>query len=228
MSQVDAAIGGKTAVNLFNIKNLIGTINQPQAVFIDINWLKTLPKREFSSGMAEIIKYGIGFDNEILKLISGRISHKNLLNIIEKAICVKVQAVEKDPHETRGIRKLLNLGHTLGHSLEAQQNMNLNHGESVAVGLLFTAYIAFKNNNITGKELFKIQKILSGFSLPLKVKIDINRSMEKIMHDKKRINNAVEFITIRKIGRASSSIMSRKQLKVHLKNFSKYITNFIC
>lgn len=214
LAQVDAAIGGKNTINMNEIKNVIGAVNQPQAIFIDTNWLKTLPKKEFASGMGEIIKYGVGFDKKIL-------FEKNIEKLIKRSVKIKAQIVGKDPLEHAGERKLLNLGHTLGHALEAQKQFNLSHGEAVAIGLNFACFVAYKLKNITLRDTRFIEKILRDNNLPVRINFNPEKTLNKILHDKKRVKNHIDFITIKRIGEAYIHKISLSELK-------QYLTQFIC
>ncbi len=149
LAQVDSSIGGKTGVDVPSAKNMLGTFCQPRAVFIDIDFLETLPAREFTNGLAEIVKYGMIEDPDLLEdLTSGmealdRRDKRFLETIISRSCRIKKTIVEIDETE-RGLRRILNFGHTVGHALEAESSYALSHGESVALGtLMFFFFIAF-------------------------------------------------------------------------------------
>jgi 3-dehydroquinate synthase len=134
IAQVDSSIGGKTAIDLDFGKNLLGTFYQPRAVFIDLNFLATLPEKEFNNGLAEIIKYGIIDDEKMFRTLEDNMESIQgrdpalLLKLIESCCRIKKSIVEIDEKE-QGLRRILNFGHTLGHALEAQSNFTISHGE---------------------------------------------------------------------------------------------------
>lgn len=162
LSQVDASVGGKTGFNFNEIKNLIGTFNEPYKVLIDPNTLTTLPKREYTSGLAEVIKYGIIYDKELFEYLKNNTNCIDNNYIIKKSCEIKQKIVEKDFKES-GIRKILNFGHTIGHSIEGtslKTNNYLFHGEAVAIGMIAESFIAKQIGFITDNEMEQIVKII--------------------------------------------------------------------
>lgn len=200
LSQVDSSVGGKVGINNNYGKNLIGLFNNPQAVYIDNNFLKTLPDREFNSGFAEIIKMAVCFDKDLFKLLQ-TYNQNNLLEIIYKAVSIKAEVVAKDERET-SIRAALNYGHTFAHAIEKETNYNtLLHGEAVSIGIIMANTIAIKLNLITKEEFNKIKELLEKFNLPINYKIqDINSFKQNLFLDKKTINNKIKFVLPRGIG----------------------------
>ncbi|MBE9546732.1 MAG: 3-dehydroquinate synthase, partial [Proteobacteria bacterium] len=138
LAQVDSSIGGKTAIDLPEGKNLLGAFYQPKGVFIDLSFLKTLPSREFRNGMAEIVKYGIIDDVELFSLLESKVKaiedrNATLLSvIIEKSCRIKKGVIEIDEKET-GLRRILNFGHTIGHAVEAESDYSVSHGDAVSI-----------------------------------------------------------------------------------------------
>ncbi|MDH5415309.1 MAG: 3-dehydroquinate synthase, partial [Flavobacteriaceae bacterium] len=148
LSMVDASVGSKTGVDLDNLKNLVGLFSDPQMVLIDTSYLNTLKEREMSSGVAEVIKYGLTFDDELLiKIKKDKWKTNNdLIDIIYRSIIIKNDVVLKDFKE-KNLRKVLNFGHTVGHAIESyflnQSNLpSLTHGEAIAIGMVIEAYIS--------------------------------------------------------------------------------------
>ena len=139
LAMVDSSIGGKCAIDFLGIKNIVGSFYQPNKVIIDIDTLKTLPKREFSAGLAEAFKMALCFDKELAALI---LRDPNIENNIDKVVVssinIKKRVVEEDTYES-GLRKVLNYGHTVGHAIEAIESPKLLHGEAVAQGMLFAS-----------------------------------------------------------------------------------------
>ena len=191
LSQVDSSIGGKTAVNLGGVKNIVGAFYQPKAVIIDPSVLSTLPKRHFSSGMAEIIKMSLTSDKELFELISSCDIDDNLETIITRSLMIKKQVVELDEREG-GLRKILNFGHTFGHAVEAAEEMNgFYHGECVAIGMTVVSSDEVKERLIP---------LLKKLQLPYKYEGDTERALGFISHDKKCEGESVSVILVDKIG----------------------------
>lgn len=199
LAQVDASIGGKVAVNLPQGKNLVGTFYQPKGVLIDIDYLDTLPKRELNSGWAEIIKAGI-LDGEAFfsSLEKGECS---LLSSIEKAIRLKERIVRVDERD-KGLRKILNLGHTFAHAIESVTNYRKYlHGEAVAIGMIYAIELG-EAIGVTDKTLKdRVKNLLERFQLPTRLKgIDPQRLIPYFYVDKKATTTSLSFIIPLKIG----------------------------
>ncbi|MCL2294100.1 MAG: 3-dehydroquinate synthase [Spirochaetes bacterium] len=214
LAQVDAGIGGKNGVNFMGSKNMIGTITQPDFVIIDANTLKTLSAREFISGIGEIIKYSIiageDFFNQLagnLYLIISEFQKKSLSEkteailsyLIEESIKIKVDIVEKDEKET-GLRKVLNLGHTLAHAIELTEDIP--HGEAVIKGIKFAADFSTREEFLNIEENRKITNMLelTGVSTYLGIKTKRDKIKEAICHDKKKKQDTIDFVFIRNAG----------------------------
>lgn len=188
LSQVDSSIGGKTAVNLCGIKNVIGAFYQPKAVLIDTDTLKTLPKRQIAAGLAEAVKMSLTSNEELFRFFEEEeISEKNIEYVIKSALEIKKTVVECDERES-GLRKILNFGHTFGHGIEAEEGMSgLYHGECVALGML----------PMCSPELEKrLLKVLSRLGLPTEYKGDVDRALSYVVHDKKSRGGMVEVIFV--------------------------------
>ncbi|KTC76124.1 3-dehydroquinate synthase [Legionella birminghamensis] len=206
LAQVDASVGGKTAINHPLGKNMIGSFYQPSAVVIDVTTLASLPLREKQAGYAEVIKYAIledkGLMAEVKNLLIGLPSPADLLPIISQCCEIKVDYVQKDEKE-KGCRALLNLGHTIGHALEADTRYERwLHGEAVAIGLYCIALLSREMGLISHLQVEEIDRLLELAGLPRRIPQDINLdsltlSMAK---DKKIKNNKLRFILIKQIG----------------------------
>jgi len=173
LSQVDSSVGGKTAVNHPLGKNMIGAFYQPQAVVIDIECLKTLPAREFAAGMAEVIKYGIIYDQAFFTWLEDNIAAIKALQpdaiiyMLKRCCAIKAEVVALDEKE-HGIRALLNLGHTFGHAIEAEQGYgNWLHGEAVAAGMVLAAETSYILGLLEHTEVEKIIELIEAFDLPI-------------------------------------------------------------
>jgi 3-dehydroquinate synthase len=210
LSQVDSSVGGKTAVNHVLGKNMIGAFYQPQAVVIDAKTLQTLPKREFAAGMAEVVKYGIIYDAEFFSWLEEHIDDINALEpeAIEKVIfrcCqIKAEIVAQDEQE-KGLRALLNLGHTFGHAIEAEMGYGKwLHGEAVAAGTVIACQVAEQLDWMSASEVRRVTKLLEAFSLPIAgpESMDHQRYLAHMQHDKKVQAGSIRFIMPKGIGKA--------------------------
>lgn len=188
LSQVDSSVGGKTAVDFCGIKNIIGAFYQPKAVVIDPDVLKTLDKRQFACGCAEIIKMAATFDKDLFELIEIFGIEQNLESIIASALKIKARVVELDEKE-QGLRKVLNFGHTLGHGIES--STNLLHGECVALGMLTMT---------EGPVRERLKALLEKENLPVTCNADSREVVDAAMHDKKSEGDEIVTVRVRQIG----------------------------
>ena len=203
LSQVDASVGGKTGVNNAYGKNLIGAFYQPEAVYIDTNFLKTLPKREFSAGIAEIIKMAVMFDRDYFDfLVDADFSdRKSLEKVIQRSVELKAEVVNLDEKES-GIRAVLNYGHTFGHVVENETNYTKYlHGEAVAIGIMMANALAVELGLLEQSEMDEIERFLKKHQLPTTYEItDVDAFYDKFFLDKKAANNRLKFILPKGIG----------------------------
>lgn len=207
LGMVDASIGGKTGVNLPYGKNLLGCIYQPSKVVIDLSTLITLPKKELSGGAVEMIKHGLIADCNLFEYLEKHAVPILALDceLLERAIfesCrIKKEIVEKDEKE-KGIRVLLNYGHTIGHALERLTHYSLSHGEAVAIGLLVESYFSLKLGMLDQKSFDRIKNILVLYGLSLKLPFPVSASdmLEAMALDKKSLKGLPRFVMIDAIG----------------------------
>lgn len=192
LSQVDSSIGGKTAVNLAGIKNIIGAFYQPKAVLIDPDTLHTLSERQIVNGLFEAIKMGATNDKELFDLFLNDDWKSHLDLIIEKALLVKKYVVEQDEKESH-LRKILNFGHTIGHGFESAAKGTYLHGECVALGMLYMS------NEEVQKQLLEIYEKL-GFVVPSISEFNLEEVKEAILHDKKASNKNCSVVYVSEIG----------------------------
>ena len=204
LGQVDASVGGKNGVNVDGYKNMVGTFRQPRFVICDVNMLRTLPKREFRSGLAEVIKSGIIADRELFEMLEGadfaalQRDTALLQQIVYRAISVKAAIVERDECET-GERRLLNLGHTLAHAIE-KTSSKMNHGEAVAVGLSLISDIAVKGELLSQSDNERIQNLLQRAGFCLEPPVTKSQMLKAISKDKKSEGNFINAVFPRAIG----------------------------
>ena len=207
IGQVDSSIGGKTAIDLSQGKNLLGSFCQPQSVFVDLAFLETLPEKEFNNGLAEIIKYGIIDDEKMFRLLEGNMEAiKNrdselLTKLVESCCRIKKSIVEIDEKE-QGLRRLLNFGHTLGHAIEAVSKYSISHGEGVALGMIAAARISQKKKYLDSVQVKRIEEIILRSGLPVKIPRDISADdiVSRLAMDKKKKGDVVHFVLLKKIG----------------------------
>ncbi|MGD0280222.1 MAG: 3-dehydroquinate synthase [Smithella sp.] len=207
VAQVDSSIGGKTGVDLPHGKNLLGTFYQPCAVFANLNFLETLPEKEFNNGLAEIIKYGIIDDEKMFRVLECNMDAikskdlKLLLNLVESCCRIKKSIVEIDEKE-QGLRRILNFGHTVGHALETISQYAITHGEGVALGVIAAARISEKTGYLKSDENKRIEALVSEAGLPIKIpkSLDSDKIIAALRMDKKKKGDIVNFVLLKKIG----------------------------
>jgi len=209
LGMVDAAIGGKNGINFKDAKNQIGTIVQPSFIWINSEFLTSLPKDEFMSGFAEMLKHGLISDAQYwqdLVAYSRNNDMEILPDLIKASVQIKQNIVEIDPNE-KSVRKILNFGHTLGHAIESymnyQQENKISHGYAVAIGMILGAYLSYKNENFKITDVNTIKDVILK-NYPL-INFD-NPAIEKIIdllkYDKKNENGKVQFVLLSEIGKA--------------------------
>lgn len=201
LAMVDAAIGGKTAINHPRGKNLIGVFHQPKLVLVDVETLNTLPARELKGGLAEVIKYGFIKDPAILKMLSGN-PHVNAnfwIKLITRCAAIKAEVVCRDERETTGYRMILNFGHTIGHAIEAVGGFKkFSHGEAVGLGMLAAAKIAGKREVEA-----KLVRLLKALKLPTTVKLRAKDLLKALRLDKKVKAGKVRFVLPVRVGQVT-------------------------
>jgi len=211
LSQVDASVGGKLGVDLMGFKNMVGLIQDPSAVFIFTEFLNTLPADQMKSGYAELLKHGLIADKESWQ----QLSQKNIIagldyeNLVYDSVLIKKNVTEKDPTE-KGLRKILNFGHTIGHAVESywmDSSTPLLHGEAIAIGMVSEAYLSYRIGNISEVDLFQIRnsllRIYGHHPKFVKPTADILKIMKG---DKKNVNGDIRFALLESVGKACFDI----------------------
>ena len=210
LAQVDSSVGGKTGVDFAQYKNMVGAFNQPKLVYMNLDVLKTLPKEQFASGMAEALKSGLIRDQEYFIYLCDEIKaiqsleQEAILRTVSGSCKIKREVVQNDPKE-KGERALLNFGHTIGHAIEKLSDFTLYHGECVALGMVAAAYISFKSGNISKEDLEKIEHIISAYNLPIRLKtakMSADDVLAATKSDKKMEDGRVKFVLLHAIGDA--------------------------
>lgn len=206
LAQVDSSVGGKVGVDYGVYKNVVGAFYQPQFVYINTATMDTLPEREFSAGMAEVIKYGIIQSGEFYNYISEnrekiKALDKDSLKYIIRACCdMKACVVGRDEHDT-GEREVLNYGHTIGHAVEGLKEFELLHGECVAIGMSAVLNISVNRGYISAEKAGEIRELLRYFSLPTTVSgLEADAVYEQLFHDKKVNSNKLKFVIADSVG----------------------------
>lgn len=207
LSQVDASVGGKTGIDIDNVKNMVGTFSLPQAVFIETSFLTTLSQRELLSGFAEMIKHGLIADKAYYERLKTS-DYKALLPAeIYRSIKIKNQVVTEDPLE-KGLRKILNFGHTIGHAVESYALTNsknpLTHGEAIAIGMVTEAFLSAKYCNLTEEELVDISKYILSIYPKYNIKEkSFDKLLELMQSDKKNEDGQIMFSLLDTIGKCT-------------------------
>ena len=207
LSMVDASVGSKTGIDLENLKNLIGCFSDPQMVLVNTMFLKTMMSRDFNSGVAEIIKYGLTYDKNLWEALKSEksLSNGNLEAVIHRSIEIKNEIVLKDLKET-SLRKILNFGHTVGHAIESyfldsNDKNELLHGEAIGIGMIIEAYASQKLLAFPESELKTIKnKVIDLYGRAELKKSDYQPILALMKHDKKNIGDAINFILLEAIG----------------------------
>lgn len=204
LSQVDASVGGKTGIDMGSVKNIIGTFAQPQAVFISSQFLSTLDQRQLVSGLAEVIKHGLIFDRSYYDRIKKLSIQEIDTAVIQHSVSIKNKVVMDDPQE-KGLRKILNFGHTIGHAIEGYSLMNdrnsLLHGEAIAVGMICEGYLSHKLNGLALEELHDLiatfRKYFKDYAFHPSIDVTLLNLMR---NDKKNMSDKIGFVLLDKIG----------------------------
>jgi 3-dehydroquinate synthase len=227
-AQVDASIGGKTGVDHPKGKNLIGAFYQPKSVFIDPDVLKTLPRREFISGLAEVIKYGVIRDEEFFSYLEDNMDKiltqepAALSHAIRRSCAIKAEVVQKDEREG-GLRKILNYGHTFGHALEtATKYRTYLHGEAVSIGMAFAAQLSVRMGLLDASAARRQTEILKRAGLPVALpKIPTADILKAMTLDKKVADGRIHFVLAERVGRVAVKPVEEKEIAGLLKASTK-------
>ena len=202
LSQIDSSIGGKTAINFGGVKNIVGAFYQPKKVLIDPKLLETLPARQISNGLAEAIKMSLTSDKKLFELFENDDIESNLEGIIIRCLNIKKYVVEQDEKEA-GLRKILNFGHTVGHGIESSLEMELYHGECVALGMLPMCADSIRP---------RVMKVLQKCNLYRQLDYDWEQIAEAAFHDKKADGDSVTVTVVNEVG--SFELKTMKNMEV--------------
>ncbi len=208
LSQTDSSVGGKVGVDFAGLKNIIGAFKQPALVYINVQTLSTLPAREFSAGMGEVIKYGVIRDAAFLNYLKDNaqkitaLEFEAMETVLEKCCRIKADVVEHDETEN-GLRAILNFGHTLGHAIESAKGFALLHGECVGLGMVCALDIAKKRGYVSEADVQAVVKLLEIYNIPTHVGgLDVQTVAMYMTKDKKMENGVLKFVLPQPMGDA--------------------------
>lgn len=216
LAMVDASIGGKTGIDIENVKNAVGTFSLPELTIINSNFLQTLPNNQLKSGFAEMLKHALIADknhwNELKNL--KEISTENISPFIEKSVSIKKNIVEKDFKET-GLRKTLNFGHTIGHAIESfslHSKKPLLHGEAIAIGMYYETKLSHQKNMLSDDDYIEITSVITHFfSDELHYKFTLNDIISFMKNDKKNQYNTIMMSLLTEIGNCQIDCLAEFQ-----------------
>jgi len=220
LAQVDASVGGKTAINHASGKNLIGAFHQPRLVAIDIDTLKSLPRREYLAGLAEVVKYGAILDAELFARLDGNVpallrQDASLLSDVIATSCrLKAMVVEQDEREG-DYRAILNFGHTLGHAIETlTEYRRLLHGEAVAIGIVCAARLSERRGWLPRSDVERIEGLLRRIGLPTAVPSDLSADQLALAveADKKAGGGKIKFVCLEALGKTRFEALSAAEI----------------
>lgn len=231
LGMVDAAIGGKTGINLPEAKNIVGTFHHPKMILIDPSCLSSLPARQISAGLAEVVKYGVIWDAELFHYLDQNMEQllalqpEKMATIISRSCQIKAEIVRQDPKEENGIRALMNYGHTFGHAIESLTDYKtFVHGEAVAIGMSCAGYLSKHFGFVKQDFIEKQDQLLQKAHLPTKLpKSPLESIVEKMAHDKKATAGKITCILARGIGKAEK--MTNIDKKMILDALNEKIAN---
>ncbi|MFD2599183.1 3-dehydroquinate synthase [Sphingobacterium corticis] len=212
LAQVDASVGGKTGIDLDNVKNIIGTFTQPKAVFISSQFLETLDKRQLLSGFAEIIKHGLIQDKDLFERCKNSDLSELDMQIVHDSVAIKNNIITQDPTE-QGIRKILNFGHTIGHAVEGYSMLHdqdpLLHGEAIAIGMVCEAFLSHRNGTLDAASLEEITSYLTSiysyYVLPTEIDAEL---LQLMLNDKKNEAQKIGFAFLDGIGNCQYNLFA--------------------
>jgi len=205
LSQVDASVGGKNGVNLDAYKNMVGVFNQPEFVICDIDLLSTLPKKEISNGLAEIVKHALISDKDLFKFLEKhkhnalRLDNDTIFKLVATSVKIKSQVVQQDEKEA-GERRKLNFGHTIGHAIEKFEMAE--HGRAVAMGMVAAARFSQAKHLIHQEDVFRITQLLNDLNLPTILDYPAKEIINAVEKDKKKQGNDLFYVFLEQIGKA--------------------------
>ena len=208
LAQIDSAIGGKTAVDTSAAKNLVGAFYQPRFVICDISLLKSLPREQIRVGLAEAVKYAMIKDSRLFSFLEKNTRRimagepRVLSTLIERCVSIKAEVVAKDEYDKKGLRAILNFGHTIGHALESASRFKISHGPAVAIGMVYACKLANRLQLMKNKDSLRLVSLLQKIGLPVEIRhIRISELLKAMAHDKKFNRGGNRFVLAIRIGK---------------------------
>jgi len=218
LSMIDSSIGGKTGINFNKKKNIIGAFYQPRLVFIDIMFLSTLPSGEFNSAFGELIKYGLISNNEFYNFLSDNLEKVKSLNdrvikvVVEESVLIKAGVIQQDEFERRGIREILNLGHTFAHAIESELGFKVKHGDAVTAGIICSLFLSNKIGLLDTSKQKNLMRLPASVQIPAIIKKINNQNVFDAMRsDKKNKDDKIMFVLISGIGNMLVDVPVKKR-----------------
>ena len=209
LAMIDSSVGGKTGVDFLGSKNMVGSFYQPSLVICDTDCLKTLPEREIKNGMGEAVKYAVLTGDE--EMLSDCLSADKVEAFIGKCVTAKKEIVEADEKE-KGVRALLNLGHTFGHAIEKLSRFKIAHGVAVAMGIRVATKVAVGAKVATAKNAEKIEALLDRYNMPKAVEYDKKDFIDAVWLDKKRTTDGINLVLPEKTGVCKTVYMTKQEV----------------
>lgn len=233
IAQVDAAIGGKTAINHPRAKNMIGAFHQPQMVLVDLEFLLSLPQRDYIAGLAEVVKYALISNKVFFEWLMTHVQQilakdpAIILHFVKQCCQTKVNIVQLDEKD-QGLRAVLNFGHTVGHALEAATNYTWRHGEAVAMGIVAASYLSYLRQTISLSDLQAIVALLNDFTVlrSWPESLSVEQVENYIQKDKKRTRNGLRFVILAGLGEASIEYMEQQEIRTALEWMKNTLDTF--
>ena len=213
LAGIDSSVGGKTAVNIGFGKNLVGRIYPPEKVIFDLNTLKTLPENIMLDGLGEGLKYAVLCGGELFAIMESGLDDNNIERFVDLCVEYKKKVVQKDENE-QNLRRLLNLGHTIGHAIERESDLTILHGVAVAMGLRMIALASCKNGFLSKDDCDKIVVLIDKYKVPA-CPFDMEKLLCHVSVDKKTEDGAINLVVIKKIGKCDI-------VKVPLQNLREF------
>lgn len=226
IGMIDASIGGKTALNIGNTKNQIGTFYHPSKIFIDLSFVETMPLEIIEDGLGEMFKYCILKDDKMFDHFRGylRKNNKDLLYSLIRECCELKSTIVSIDEKDQNVRKTLNLGHTFGHAIESDSKNQVSHGMAVTNGILMESFLSFKKGFLKKEEFKKIQEICSNLLKREYITDNVDKFVNFMLNDKKNSNKKIGVIIIEKIGKVRLDYFTEKEIKELIKDYHEYIS----
>ncbi|UCF93973.1 MAG: 3-dehydroquinate synthase [Desulfobacterales bacterium] len=225
LAQVDASVGGKNGVNFAGYKNMVGVFNQPEFVICDLQLLRTLPSREVSCGLAEIVKHALIADADLFAYLEGnsakavRLDLEVIAKLVYDSVAIKSSIVNRDEKE-KGERRQLNFGHTFGHAIE--KIAGVPHGEAISAGMVLASALSVRRGLLSAEDQQRIKRLLVQLKLPTQIPVSADRLMEALAKDKKRWGDRLHFVLLAGLGKAVVEEISMPTMRELIRELDEF------